>query len=93
MSTANQIKTEQENYFKTNGKYKQQTEKTVGNITQAMSEYTAPDRQKGYQVYETDKRADGVYIRSYGEGGEAKDRSYDWIKIGDYNTATSTTLK
>jgi hypothetical protein len=46
------------------------------------------EKEAGYQVLEYDLRVDGTYMRSYGEGPEATERSYDWIKISDFATST-----
>jgi len=46
------------------------------------------DKEAGYQVLEYDLRVDGTYMRSYGEGPEAVERSFDWIKISDFATST-----
>lgn len=42
----------------------------------------------GYQVLEYELRQDGTFMRSYGEGPEAQERSYDWVKISDFATST-----
>lgn len=46
------------------------------------------DKEAGYQVLEYELRVDGTYMRSYGEGPEAQERSYDWVKISDFATST-----
>lgn len=46
------------------------------------------DKEAGYQVLEYELRADGTYMRSYGEGPEAPERSFDWLKISDFATST-----
>jgi hypothetical protein len=46
------------------------------------------DKEVGYQILEYELRAEGTFMRSYGEGPEAVERSFDWVKISD--TATST---
>lgn len=52
-----------------------------------VTEYQT-DKDVGYQVSQYELRADGTYMRSFGEGPEAPQRSFDWIKISDFATST-----
>lgn len=46
------------------------------------------DKDVGYQVIQYELRADGTYLRSFGEGPEALERSFDWVKISEFATST-----
>lgn len=42
----------------------------------------------GYQIFEEEMRADGLYRRSYGEGSEAQSRSFDWKLVEPVATSS-----
>ena len=46
------------------------------------------DAGVGYQIFEEETRADGLYRRSYGEGTEAEARSFDWKLVEPIATST-----
>jgi hypothetical protein len=70
------------------GKFKHYPKGVLGeNIY--VHEYVAPDGI-GYQIFEQEMREDGLYERSYGEGVQSKERSYDWRLIEPIKIATST---
>lgn len=72
--------------MKQDGKYTQFS-KDEWKANTIVNEYESEDG-KGYQVIEWEARADGSYIRSYGEGPEAVQRSYDWVKVDGVATST-----
>jgi hypothetical protein len=45
------------------------------------------DGQVGYRVLEYELRADGTYMRAFGEGPDTS-QYFDWIKISDFATST-----
>lgn len=53
-----------------------------------VHEYATADGQSGYQIFQEEMRADGKYLRSFGEGVEATQRSFDWKLIEPLATST-----
>lgn len=52
-----------------------------------VHEYTSP-AGNGYQIFEEEMRADGLYRRSYGLGGEAIERTFNWKLVEPIATST-----
>lgn len=67
--------TAQKSYYSTYGKYKFVPPTTTNGISYKVHEYLCPDGTKGYQIWL--EKLDGSK-RSFGEGCEAKNWSYDW---------------
>lgn len=84
------IAKEQKEYLKANGKYKQIKKVKIGDLERHGDEYVRPDGSVGYQIYEREKRADGVYSRSYGVGGDSITKSFEWILTEPATTTVST---
>jgi len=67
----------QTNHIKKNDRYLQIKKTVIGNSTYQVTEYLGP-RGTGYQVIATKREGDNILKKSWGEGAEAIDRSYDW---------------
>lgn len=74
--------------FALNGKY---TQYKLGELKDNLEvhEYVSP-KGAGYQVYETETRSDGKYVRSYGSGEDSEVKSFDWKLMEKAKVATST---
>lgn len=86
--TGRPISVEQDIAKNTTGKYRQ-FQKNEWKQNTIVHEYEN-DKGKGYKVLEYELRADGTYMRIYGEGPEAEDFTRDWFKISDSATSTPT---
>jgi hypothetical protein len=62
-------------------KYTQIMPEKVGNYTIHVDEYITPDGTPGYQIWTYETRADGTYVKSEAVGKDAKDKTWDWIKL------------
>lgn len=83
---SNRIAIEQELVKSQSGKYLQYKINEYREGIQ-IDEYVAPTGS-GYQVYEKEERKDGIYIRSYGEGPEKEQRSFNWKLFQELSTTT-----
>lgn len=78
------IKAAQTEHIKGNSKYLQVKKTVKDGMTYWVDEYVTPSGEAGYQVYV--QKPNGS-IRSFGEGPEAIDRSFEWTPV-----LTTTTL-
>lgn len=79
------IDTEQSLVKAVTGKYRSYAKDEFAKDTRVY-EYEL-DGVPGYRVLEYELRADGTYMRAYGEGPD-KSQYYDWLKISDFATST-----
>ena len=87
----NQKKTEQEEYFVLQKKYKYNARQTCQTYECEVHEYKTPVKEQGFQLFLISKEGYLTKKRSIGFGPEAVSRTYDWIIIEDDTPLASTT--